>query len=101
MDLPSPVLARLHLAKTAGTVAGGAALRRDVLPLQAFEPILALADQARPGQSSLETAGRVDKIAPCSLSAKARSGRACGWLARSGRVRGSVSITFDSCTVAR
>ncbi len=61
------VLALLHLAPAAEDVAGRAALPRHVVPLQTFEPLLAPADQARPGESGVEAAGRDDALAACAL----------------------------------
>src|ERR1051325_10600975 len=68
LDLPAPVLARLDLAPPSRAVARGPALSCDVLPLQAFEPVLAFADQARPGEPGVEAAGRDDALATRALS---------------------------------
>ncbi len=68
-------------------LAGGPALPGDVVPLQALQPLLASADQARPGESRVETAGRDDALAPRPLSPPARATRERGARARTGRLR--------------
>src|SRR5579863_3794123 len=68
LDLPAPVLARLHLAAPSAAGPGCAAVSRHVLSLQALEPFLAPADQARLGERRLEAAGRSDALAARALS---------------------------------
>jgi len=44
VDVPAPVLARIHLAPPARGLAGCGSLPGHVVSLQALEPVLALAD---------------------------------------------------------
>ena len=77
LDLPAAVLACLDLAPAAGAVAGRAALPRHVVSLQAVEPLLASAHQARPGEPGVEASGRDDALAARDVSqATGRAGSA-------------------------
>src|ERR1700688_2263557 len=67
LDLPATLLACIHLASPAATFSGRASLSRDVISLQAFQSLLALADQARPGEPRMEAAGGDDALAACAL----------------------------------
>ena len=71
-------------------LAGGPAVPGDVVSLQALEPLLAFADQARPGQPGMEAAGRDDAPAarplPAATGAAGDDGRRSG----AGRLGGSL-----------
>src|ERR1700722_87090 len=81
VDLPAAVLARLDLAPASQSrnmerPAGHPALPRHVVSLQTFEPLLAPADQTRPGKPRVETMGRDDALAARTLP-QARRGTGC------------------------
>src|ERR1051326_2323134 len=96
LDLPAPVLACLDLAPPSGAVARGSALSCDVLPLQAFEPVLAFADQARCRQPRVEAARRDDALAARALSQKSSPKRAGHWRSRANRLGGSLASPKNS-----
>ena len=73
LDLSAAVLPRFDLAPPARGLAGGPPLSRHVVPLQAFQPLLAPADQARSGAPGLEAAGRDDAVAARALPETART----------------------------
>src|SRR5450631_2426997 len=73
LDLPAPLLARIHLAAPTGAISGHPPLPGDVVPLQALQPILPPADQTRPRESGLEAASGDDALEACSFSAPTHS----------------------------
>src|ERR1700730_9621460 len=68
LDISAPVLACFDLAASSARLSGYPALPGDVVPLQALQSLLAPADQARPGESGVETPGGDDALAACALS---------------------------------
>src|SRR5450631_2086745 len=91
LDLPAPLLSRVHLAPPTGAIAGHPPLPGDVVPLQALQSILAPADQTRPRESGLEAAGRNDPLASRPLPPTADSSRSGS--RRSGADRFGGSLT--------
>ncbi len=71
VDLPPAVFARLDLAPPAPAVAGGCAVSCHVVSLQALQPLLAPAHQARPGQPGVEASGRDHALAAREIPATA------------------------------
>src|SRR5690349_21165369 len=63
MDLSPAVFAGIDLAEKAGGLAGGCTIYGDVVPVQAVECVMALADPASPGAWRVESAGGVDPAA--------------------------------------
>ena len=82
LDLPAPLLACLDLAAAAGGLARRAAVSGDVVPLQALQPLLAPADQARSGARGLAAAGGDD--APAARAIPEKTGPTGGgrWISR-------------------
>src|SRR5579864_5968340 len=67
LDLPAPVLSGLDLAPSPAGVASRPAVPRHVVPLQALQPLLAPADQTRPGEPGVEATGGDHALAACAL----------------------------------
>src|ERR1022692_469347 len=67
LDLPAALFTFVDLAPSSERLAGRAALPRHVVPLQAFQPLLASADTARLGESGVEASGGDDSLAACAL----------------------------------
>src|ERR1700721_1013244 len=92
MDLPSAVLACIDLEAAAAGLALRAPLSRYVVSLQAFEPLLAPARQARSRERRVETAGRSYALAACALSAKIGGTGNADRQSRTSRLCGSLTI---------
>src|ERR1700721_4498133 len=92
MDLPSAVLACIDLEAAAAGLALRAPLSRYVVSLQAFEPPLAPAHQARSRERRVETAGRSYGLAACAPSAKLGGTGNAGRQSRTSRLCGSLTI---------
>src|SRR5262249_24569951 len=72
LALSETLLARLDLAPPAQRLAGGHAVSRDVVPLQALESILALSDSATAGERRVAPARRAHPPATSQVSTRAR-----------------------------
>src|ERR1700722_3247939 len=105
LDLPAAVFACFDLASAAAAVTGNPVVCRDVVSVQAFESLLASADQARPGQSSVEAPGRDDTTAACPLpeavGTAGEGGRCSGAGSFGGRVNGALVVRPWSFAVKR
>ncbi len=91
VDLPAAVLARVDLAAAARGLARGSAVPGDVVPVQAIEPLLALADPASPGARGVAAACGSDAAPapaiPAGAGAGGNDGRGAGQRGDGGSVR--------------